>query len=231
MSEDDEMLLAGEYALGSLDLAEMRDAEARAAREPGFAAEIAYWQDRLSTLSALVPPMQPPSALWSRLAIAIGHPDAPRKKSGAGFWKGTTAVSMALAAGFALFAFLPRPPGQNEEPARFAAALGPTATPARFLAETRPNGDIVVTSLDGAPAPAGRSFELWALPQGATVPVSLGILPPGQRVIRPNQRSSAQEQLLVSDEPAGGSPSGAPSGAVLFGGRLVPLSRAATPGQ
>ena len=224
------MLLAAEYALGSLDRAEMRDAEAWAARDPAFAGEIIYWQDRLSALGQLVPAVQPPAVLWSRLALAIGVAPQRNVRSG-GVWKLTTGISLAMAAGLAMFAFLPRPPNPVVEPARFAAALAPLASPARFLAETRPDGSIAVTNLGGAPAPAGRDYELWALPQGATAPIPLGVLPAGERTVSPPQRASAQEQLLVSDEPAGGSPTGTPTGAVLFGGRLVPLSPAATPGR
>ena len=227
-TEDDPMLLAAEYALGSLDLADMREAEAIAARDPAFADEIAYWQQRLSPLTGLVAAVKPPPLLWSRLSLATGAGVEPRR-SGAAPWKAATGVSLAIAASLALFAFLPRPPGPDVEPARFAAALGPVATPARFLAESRPDGTIQVTSLDNAGAPAGRSYQLWALPQGATVPVSLGVLPTGEHIVRPPQRAGANEQLLVSDEPAGGSPTGAPTGAVLFGGKLVAVTPAARP--
>ncbi len=223
------MLLAAEYVLGSLDLAEMREAEAIAARDPAFAGEIAYWQQRLSAMGELVTPVKPPPLLWSRLALATGAGSSTPRRSGSAIWKAATGVSLAIAASLALFAFLPRPPGSDVEPARFAAALAPLNTPARFLAEARPDGTIQLTSLDSAGAPAGRSYELWALPQGATAPVSLGVLPSGEHVVRPAQRATANEQLLVSDEPAGGSPTGAPTGAVLFGGKLVPVSPVVKP--
>ena len=229
-TEEDPMLLAAEYALGSLDLADMRHAEALAASDPAFAREIAYWQQRLSPIGALVPPVDPPPSVWARLAIATGVPAEPSRRSGSGFWKAATSASLALAASLALFAFLPRPANPDAEPGRFAAAIGPVATPAHFLAETRPDGAIAITALDDARAPAGRSFELWALPQGATVPVSLGLISSGGQVIRPPQRGQAGEQLLVSDEPAGGSPTGAPTGSVLFGGKLMPVSPAVKPG-
>ncbi len=229
-SEDDPGLLAAEYALGCLDLADMRVAEAQAARDPVFAADLADWQRRLSPLSALVAPVRPPPALWQRLALATGATPY-RRRGGAGVWQGATAVSLAIAASLALFAFLPHPGPVPEPTGRFAAALAPLATPARFVAETRADGSITVTSLDGSAAPSGRSFQLWSLPQGATAPVSLGLLSPGTQLVTPPGRASAGEQLLVSDEPAGGSPTSAPTGAVLFGGRLVALSPAATPGR
>ena len=229
--EDDPALLAAEYALGCLDLPDMRDAEARAARDPYFATEVLYWQQRLAPLNALVPPVRPPPTLWSRLELATGIRSQQARGSGRGVWQGATAVSLAVAAGLGLFAFLPRPSAPGTEPARFATALSPLATPAKFMAETRPDGSIVVTSLDGSPAPAGRAYQLWALPQGATTPTSLGLLSSGTEVVAPATRASAQEQLLVSDEPAGGSPTGSPTGAVLFGGKLIPVNPAAAPGR
>ncbi len=231
-TEDDPMLVAGEYVLGVLDLGDMREAEAIIARNPAFAAEVALWERRLSPLTDLVRPVPPPPAVWSRLALATGiRADRPAR-SGRGFWQAMTGVSLALAAGLGLFAFLPRPPPPGAEPARFAGALTPTGQSARFVVETGADGSLRLTSLDGAPPAPGRSYELWALPQGAAVPVSLGVWQPGRRVMPPQSaRPSAQEQLLVSDEPAGGSPTGAPTGTVLFGGKLVPVSPAATPGQ
>ena len=177
----------------------------------------------------MVPPVVPPPALWARLELATGA--GRRPSAGNAKWKAATGFSLAIAASLALFAFLPRPPAPTEAPARFVAAIGPLTAPARFLAETGADGTISVTNLGGASPATGRAFELWALPQGATAPVPLGVLPPGGSVVRPPQRASAQEQLLVSDEPAGGSQTGAPTGAVLFGGTLVPLSPAARPGQ
>jgi len=69
-------------------------------------------------------------------------------------------------------------------------------------------------------APA-HDLELWALPKGATVPVSLGVLPDRGAVIQ--ARAQPDTQLLVSLEPKGGSPSGAPTGPVVYGGRLDPF--------
>ena len=234
---DDPMLLAAEYALGTLDLADMRAAESMMARDPAFADEVARWEARLDPLLAAIPPLQPPPAIWSRLVLATGTGvDVGRatvaKRSGSGAWRIATGASLAVAAGLALFAFLPRPPVPGVEPARFAAALSPIGQPARYIAVSQPDGSLSIVDVGTVPASPGRSFELWALPAGATAPVSLGVLQPGQRLVAsPAVRPSAQEQLLVSDEPSGGSKTGAPTGPVVFGGQLVPLSPAATPGR
>ena len=74
--------------------------------------------------------------------------------------------------------------------------------------------------------PSDRARELWALPPDAA-PVSLGLMPPRGRLRLPlNDRQRAAlglaPNIAVSDEPAGGSPTGAPTGAVLY---VAPLAR------
>jgi anti-sigma-K factor RskA len=73
---------------------------------------------------------------------------------------------------------------------------------------------------------SGRSFELWALPDGGA-PVSLGLLPAAGSVSRElsaAQRAALQSatKVAVSLEPAGGSRTGAPTGPVLY---VAPLER------
>lgn len=222
--EDTPSVRAGEYVLGTLSIAEMRAVEAEAAQDPALAREIAFWEDRLAPLSSLVPPVQPPPVLWSRLALATGLGAVPRRGTGTRVWQGATFAALALAAGFAFLAFLPRPPEPPAPGALFAAALAPMGTPAQFLVEARTDGSLTLTRLTGTAPASGRDFQLWSLPKGATRPVSLGVIGAAPRPINPAERPTADTQLLVSDEPAGGSPTGQPTGKVLYGGALTPLS-------
>jgi anti-sigma-K factor RskA len=67
-------------------------------------------------------------------------------------------------------------------------------------------------------------LQLWALPQGATAPTSLGLIPPEGRVtVTPSAISPEPGMLIeISLEPPGGSPTGRPTGPILFIGRLAP---------
>jgi anti-sigma-K factor RskA len=72
--------------------------------------------------------------------------------------------------------------------------------------------------------PPDRDYELWALPTGG-MPVSLGVLPragSSQRSLTQAQQRAlaAAPQVAVSIEPTGGSPTGQPTGAIVF---VVPL--------
>jgi len=224
---DDRDLLAAEYVLGALTPEQARALEALALHDPAIAQSITDWQDRLAPLSLAVPGITPPPVLWRRLALATGidsvissratpHGGHSRVWRSPGFWRATTVAALAIAA--SLFFMLLRP-GPSSPP--LLAALAPTGAPApAFLVRVAPNGQGLVVAASAAEPGAGRSFELWALAPGATTPVSLGLLPAtGQRELTVPNRAGTR--LLVSQEPAGGSPTGQPTGPVVFSGVLT----------
>jgi anti-sigma-K factor RskA len=73
----------------------------------------------------------------------------------------------------------------------------------------------------GAPQEANKSYELWILPVGATAPRSLGLVEGNEFTVRRNlsydQPTLTRATFGISLEPAGGSPTGAPTGPVLHG--------------
>jgi anti-sigma-K factor RskA len=85
-------------------------------------------------------------------------------------------------------------------------------------------GIIRVRSL-AAETPAGRSLELWHVPEGQA-PRSLGLLKAGaegQTIKDALAAGPIGGIIAVSVEPEGGSPSGAPTGPVVYTGRLIPV--------
>ncbi len=220
---DELSVLAGEYVLGMLDESEAASVRRRAEIDPVLARAIGDWESWLAPLAELVPPVAAPTVIWDRIEQSLDAAQFPAPSTGfrpeprgTRFWRATTAAALALAAVFAAIAYLPRgeaPPG--------LAALGVAGTPApAFLAEARGDGYVTLTPVSPAPVPAGRDLELWLLPKGATTVASLGLLPStGRRLTVPGLTDGAQ--LLVSLEPRGGSPTGKPTGAVLYVGTLI----------
>ncbi len=215
--QPDNDLLAAEYVLGSLEGEERRTAERLLDTDAAFARSVAAWQQRLLPLATQVPPVTPPADLWRRIDADISPPTTgevlPLRRR-VRFWQGTTVTALAIAASLAAFIILHQPNPQN------ISVLSPMSggTPV-FIATTERNGVLIVQPTAAINVPAGKDLELWALSQGETKPRSLGVLPPSGRQLV--AELAQHTQLLVSLEPKGGSPTGQPTGPVLYSGSLI----------
>lgn len=78
----------------------------------------------------------------------------------------------------------------------------------------------------GATPEAGKSYELWIVSEKLQRPRSLGVIGNNDFTARPilagyDSEIVNQATFAVSVEPPGGSPSGAPTGPVVFSGKLI----------
>jgi anti-sigma-K factor RskA len=212
--------LAAEYVLGTLD--------ARAAAEVARAIEtdvalrdaVQGWEARLAPLSALALPEAPPPGLWGRIEAALGGPPpAPAPRRAPGFWQLWALGASAAAAGLAAL-LLVRP---APEPRLMTVLLTQRDQPA-WLVEAD-GGALRLAALNPQPVPSGRVMQLWALPQGATAPTSLGLIPAADARLTVTPATIRPEPGMLIEitlEPPGGSPTGRPTGPILFIGRLAP---------
>jgi len=217
----DRDVLAAEYVLGTLEGDEAQEAARLLRDDPAFAVAVRAWEVRLAPLANTVPPVAPPPELWDRIAAATGTQAggtdnvvslALRRRMRV--WQASTGVGLAIAASLAAFIVL-RP-----VPEPRVAVLAPLSNGVPVLVATaEPNGTLNVRPNGTITVPSDRDLELWALGAGETRPRSLGVLPAGGRQLVASL--SPGTQLLVSLEPRGGSPTGQPTGPVLYGGRLV----------
>ncbi|MGZ5829045.1 MAG: anti-sigma factor [Xanthobacteraceae bacterium] len=69
--DEDHIVLAAEWVLGTLDADEYRKAEALIASDPEFAAMVREWERRLGELNAMVAPIEPPSDLFDKIKAKI----------------------------------------------------------------------------------------------------------------------------------------------------------------
>lgn len=222
---DSRDLDAAEYVMGLLSADEARAVAAQALVDPVMSASIKAWQRRLEPLAETVPPQVPPPSVWARLEIAAGLRQEPvQRRAGRlgamweslAFWRSMVFASALCGAAVALAVVLPKL--LTSEPAVAALSAQGTSGPAFLVMITKDGyATIIATAAEVQP---GNSLELWVLPEGAAVPVSLGLLPATGR-LRIKAVVPAGTQLLVSSEPLGGSSTGAPTGPVLYAGRMV----------
>lgn len=205
-------LIAAEYVLGTLVGAARRRFERQVARDPFAARRVRAWEDRFALLALRLVPVAPGPAVWDGISRRIG--DAGRASG----WRrlaAVVAVVGVLGIGWAIWEQL-RP----REPQATALVANEAGSPLWRVAVAANGDSLEVESTGDVSYPDDRSRELWALPADAA-PVSLGLMPVSGRVrlaLDDRQRAALAlaANVAVSDEPAGGSPTGAPTGAVLY---------------
>jgi anti-sigma-K factor RskA len=166
-------------------------------------------------------------------------------------WRRMTVVMGAIAALLALYIGLaqfapglvplgPRAPvvAQSTAPAqlgaRLVAVLQQDPTAPAFLLTVDPQSRTLVVRRVSATPEAGRSYELWLISSQFPAPKSLGVVGNDEFTQRPipgnfDVATLRAASYAVSLEPAGGSPSGVPTGPVLFTGKIVESVPTAAP--
>lgn len=213
--------LAGEYALHLLDAEARRAFEQRLEREPHLRQLLREWEEHLALLAEEVEPVVPPRLLKSLIEERLFPSSNGRRH---GVWRWFAGAGLAAAVAVAAIVILPRvtaPPAvEPSYVAEMAAEDRSLVVVAQFVPET---ATLQIERHAGAAAP-GRALELWLIAEGAPGPVSLGVLPaePAASIAVPPELAAqiAGSTFAISDEPAGGSPTGLPTGAVLAAGAV-----------
>ena len=224
-------LLAAEYVLGVLPLAERQAAAARIGSEPDLAALVAGWEAHLAPLDAgygeVVPPASVKAALDRRLFASTANATAKNKMgfwSSLNFWRGLSAAAIASLLLGAAQPLLSPGAGVPSRDLMVAALDAQPSSDVRYLAlydaATR---EVALSHVSGAHG-ENRDFELWMI-EGGNAPASVGVIPAGSTIrieLSPElQEKLAQGAVLaISLEPEGGSPTGQPTGPVVAAGDL-----------
>ncbi|MDX1575962.1 MAG: anti-sigma factor [Kiloniellales bacterium] len=191
------------------------------------------WQRIESALRARAAP-QPES-----LAPRPAAPQAARPSGGlaglwqqAAFWRWCSLGTAAAAAALALYVAIGPLPGPlpGAEP-RYAAMLSESgAAPAWLIGLDPAAGQLEVRPLTEIAADVSvedRAFELWLIADAEEPPRSLGLLDPAAQTLVPLEPVFAADPagavLAVSLEPPGGSPTGLPTGPVVYQGAIFAL--------
>jgi anti-sigma-K factor RskA len=236
--------IASAFVVGTLAPRARDWVERRLRHDAALCFAVTGWQDHLARWVELLAPVEPRPEVWEALARRVGAaapavvaapvtpsaasppvPEAePERWLGSlAFWRGGAqlafAAALALAIGLGL-ALQPVPPPTHT--AVFADGQG---RPVWILEARLPEGRLALRALAAATPPPERAYELWMLPAGGA-PVSLGLLPAsGTAQIKLaadlGLRLQTAAGLAVSVEPAGGSPTGQPTGPVVYQAALA----------
>ncbi|RAZ90234.1 anti-sigma factor [Mesorhizobium hawassense] len=222
-------LLAAEYVLGVLAADERQIASRRIDTETAFARLVDAWEAHFAPIAAAYAAVEPPASVKvaiDRRLFASTASTSPAPGGGLwtslAFWRGLAAAAIAALAVYVALPYV-NPPVTPPE-TRLVASLAADNSPVKYFAVYDAARHEVGLSLVSGERGAGKDFELWMI-EGKNAPVSMGVIPAGQTArmaVSPavQQKLAQGAVLAVSLEPAGGSPTGQPTGPVVAAGDL-----------
>lgn len=220
--------LAQQYAAGTLRGGARRRYEALLPGHPLLRDALLHWQLRLMPLTVAIAPQAPPARVWRRIeqrlwpaAAAAPQPWWQRLS----LWRGVSALASVAALGLALLLVLPGP-AQPPVVVVLQGTGGATQGINSFVASVSADGRALVTRpLLPVNLESSRVLELWSVPPDGA-PRSLGLISADGVTVIDRKRLPASllkggtAALAVSVEPPGGSPTGVPTGPVVYAGKL-----------
>ncbi len=222
--------LAAEYVLGTLQGLARRRFERSLKDDPRLRRTVAEWQERFAPLSDGVEPVQPPARVWR--AIQSQLRSAPRQRravrriwASLGFWRTATFASgvAAILLAVSLVALIPTARQPETMVVVMSDDQSKPAITVSWAAHGRGAKRLRIRVIGHAEMAASTAWELWILPSDGGKPVSLGLISTHQTqsLMVPERLAAAINAaygLAMSVEPKGGSPTGSPTGPVLYKG-------------
>ncbi|KQZ50702.1 anti-sigma factor [Rhizobium sp. Root149] len=224
--------VADDYVLGLLDPADMQTVEAELERNAALRRAVAQSRERFLPLDMTAEPAEVSHDLWTRIEKDLQQQEVPEQKKevepvvandnrsiqNAGFWRVTSFAG--LAASLVLAVALGWNLTRTAEPLVVAVLVNETGE-VQAVVEDFGTERAVVRLLADVSVPGDRTMQVWTLPSKETGPVSMGLLPQARsaRLVPPSLPTPKDAQLYeITLEPAGGSPTGRPTGPILAKG-------------
>jgi len=223
--------LASEYALGTLQGRARRRFERSLKDDPQLRALVNRWQDRLAPLDALGQTVQPSARIWRGIQDRVR---TGRHRLGLWgslpFWRtvGLAGVAGALTLAALLATLSPTRHGADTMVVVMSDAEARPAMTVSWPMQHEGEPRLRIRVMGHREMASGTAWELWLLPGGEQKPRSLGLIgtEPMQELSVPHSLAPMMGHawgLAMSVEPSGGSPTGQPTGPVLYKGQCTPL--------
>jgi anti-sigma-K factor RskA len=214
--------LAVDFILGAMRGAARRRFQQLIMAKPAVRQTVWRWEQHLNPLAESLPATTPSPAVWQRVQQRLGWlvEDAkPQRPAARPFWP-----ALALAASLLLVVVLLKPM-LSSVPQQDIAVIQSQDAKAWWLI-SKAERKLTVKATTAVGEQQLNDYELWMLPANGAAPVSLGLLPQqGEQLLDwpAAAEGIAIAALAVSLEPRGGSPTGAPTGPVLFTAEIITL--------
>ncbi len=215
--------LAAEYVLGTMQSPARQRFESVIAERGDVRVAVWRWERHLNGLMVGLEPQRPPRRIWKKIRSRI-NPVSPARTDARNWWRHFgMALPTAIALAWIAIVLLPAP-GVD----RMAVFSDQNAAALWIVSADLDNKILQTTSVNAQAAAGNTSYELWVLPAEGP-PQSLGLLRIASAAIEipiSDQLADALEHagsLAISLEPAGGSPTGLPTGPIVYQASLVSI--------
>lgn len=224
--------LSAEYVLGTLQ-GKARDRFERLMHESHrIRSAVWSWENHITPMAATAPAAKVPIQNWISIEKRLGFKHSHGKsQSSSVLWKWWSAAStfacLLMVMLFANQLLSPELPSAD----RIAMFANNDDQPQWLVTFDSDTGQLKAKAVNAIAVEAGRAFELWALPNNGN-PQSLGLLPVSSNTevnfsanLSPAllEILSSASGLAISIEPEGGSPTGLPTGPVVYQSTLIDL--------
>ena len=223
--------VAAEYVLGTMSTRARRRFEMYLRANPRLRQAVSQWEFRLSSLTDAVAPIEPPLRVWRAISARLKFgPASSAFWDNLSFWRLSSFASALIALVLVIFVAMPRPQAPVDT-GRMVVVMNDLATSKPAMTASwepgrRGGRTLRIRVIGHAEMGPNTAWELWMLPGGDQPPVSLGLITTHEtQIVKVPQtlaaRLDASQGLAMSVEPAGGSPTGRPSGPILYSGECI----------
>ena len=220
--------LCGEYMVGTLRGAARRRFERALTEEAMVARRMQYWQRLVAARYSDALAVQPSPALWRRIRRELELKRfTPPWYARIWLWRAwaTAATAATVALAFVLALPLLKQPTTTAEYSPIAILTGEASQPRVTADLSYDRRRLRLLAARPVAASPAQSFELWLIPAegGAPLPVAVARELDARIEVKSSlaARLTRGAKLAISVEPAGGSPTGAPTGPVILIGDVV----------
>lgn len=215
-------LLSAEYVLGTLRGPARQRFKKLLLTRPDIRDQVLEWEEYFAALNTRVEPSAVSDRVWQRVNQRLFEPE-PAANKRQPFWKQwaliATTASVLLAGVLVLNTQrITTQPDQN-----FVSVFQDQQQQAVWSVSIRSDQYVAVTPINVPELATDKDYELWLLPNGGQ-PISLGLLSETeqQKLAVEELDFSGGVSLAVSLEPKGGSPTGQPTGDILYVAKVLP---------
>lgn len=224
--------LAAEYVLGTMSARARRRFDIHLRGNPQLRRAVAQWESRLAPLADALPAIEPPARVWQAIKARLKIGQALRSGfwESLSFWRVSSFASALLALALIVMVAAPKPETPVDA-GRMVVVMNDLATQKPAMTASWEPGQgagrtLRIRVIGHAEMAPNTAWELWMLPDGGQKPVSLGLITTHEtQVVKIPQalavKLDAALGLAMSVEPAGGSPTGLPTGPVLYAGDCI----------